>query len=510
MEFLLDNPIKIINERAARFECNEKGELKQEDADWILPLLLDHFSARVHALSTYVYGSEQGVALAAFKEWSSQTLKKGLETFLFKNQHWRTGRSIGPYLSMCLTKLADTLKSDISFVKKVSIPICPACKTLGEREFLVYEGKLLRCPTCSKEFLRLEDIPERTSREEYEYRIRRVFSLHSRKGRRCPSCDRFIPESFVNANQNGRVSCPYDNCAWFGIESELEPMAHPLGQSSGVTVSINSPVLAKNSWGEKSSDAEMQDMFDACEINPDLRMEQKEKYLRELEIARKVLSTQKSRLLRQPMPKVIKKYLMYEAFQLLLEQDPAGMISYLIRGKSLGERPIQSLIFQKYVQLLENKLPFVVEGEDGEEEIYSLLDPNLNLFLGMSEYQAHIRESGFVANNTHEIFLGSKCNGPCFIGLLCNITDENGNSLLSEVEYYTFSSIKMKSSVPQNTLVTVVHFRIPPHYEMYSLVNLQRVRRKIVDSIYKRLHGETRPLKGSNEQSKIIHALSRR
>jgi hypothetical protein len=287
-------------------------------------------------------------------------------------------------------------------------------------------------------------------------------------------------------------------------------MAHPLGQSSGVTVSINSPVLAKNSWGEKSSDAEMQDMFDACEINPDLRMEQKEKYLRELEIARKVLSTQKSRLLRQPMPKVIKKYLMYEAFQLLLEQDPAGMISYLIRGKSLGERPIQSLIFQKYVQLLENKLPFVVEGEDGEEEIYSLLDPNLNLFLGMSEYQAHIRESGFVANNTHEIFLGSKCNGPCFIGLLCNITDENGNSLLSEVEYYTFSSIKMKSSVPQNTLVTVVHFRIPPHYEMYSLVNLQRVRRKIVDSIYKRLHGETRPLKGSNEQSKIIHALSRR
>jgi len=498
----LDNTIKILNERASKFECNEKGELVPQDADWILPQLMDHFSARIHTLSTYVYGSEQGVALAAFKEWSVETLKRGVETFLFKNQHWRTGRSIGPYLSMCLTKLADTLKSDIDFVKKVSIPICPACKTLGEREFLVYEGKLLRCPTCTKEHLRLDEIRNRTSREEYEYRIRKVFSLHSRKGRRCPACDRFIPESFINTSQNSRVSCPYDNCAWFGIESELELMTHPLGQSSGLTISINTP--AKGFWGASSHGtrdhrAEMQDLFDACEINPDVKMEQTEEYLRELEVAKKVLSTQKSRLLRQPMPKVIKKYLMYEAFQVLLEQDPAGMIAYLIRGKSLGERPIQSLIFQKYVQLLENKLPFVAEGDDDEDEVYSLLDPNLNLFLGMSEYQAHVRESGFVANNTHEIFVGSKCNGPCFIGLLCDITDEEGNSLLSEVEYYTFSSIKMKRTVPQNTLVTVVHFRIPPHYEMYSLVNLQRVRRKVVDSIYKRLYGESRPLKGSNE-----------
>ena len=58
----------------------------------------------------------------------------------------------------------------------------------------------------------------------------------------------------------------------------------------------------------------------------------------------------------------------------------------------------------------------------------------------------------------------------------------------------------MKTSVPVNTLLTVVHFRIPPHYEMYSLVNLQRVRRRVVDSIYKRLHGETRPLRGAEKE----------
>ena len=498
-ELGLDNPIKLINARASK--------LTEDDVDWVVVELMDHFSGRIHSLSTYVYGSERGIALAAFKEYAAQTLRKGVCTFLFKSQHWRSGRSIGPYISTCLSKLADGLRSDIDFVKKVSIPICPACKTLEQREFLVHEGRLMRCPTCTKESARLEAIKERSSREEFEYRIRKVFSLHSRKGHRCPGCERFIPESFVKASDNGRVSCPYDNCDWFGIESELEPMAHPLAQSSGLTVSMNAPMISKTSGS--TSETEMGDMFDANEVNPDIRMEQAEKYFKELKIAKTVLDAQKSRLERLPRSKVIKKYLMYQAFENLLDQDPAGMISYLIHGKSLGERPIQSLIFQRYVQLIENCLPFNIIDEGENVEVYSLLDQSLNLFLGMSEYTAYVRESGFVSNNTHEIFVGAKCNGPCFIGWLCDVTDENNKSILSEVEYYTFSSIKMKDTVPQNTLVKVVHFRIPPHYEMYSLVNLQRVRRKVVDSIYKRLHGEARPLKGSSEQPKVIPEISR-
>ena len=189
---------------------------------------------------------------------------------------------------------------------------------------------------------------------------------------------------------------------------------------------------------------------------------------------------------------------MYSAFEILLEQDPAGMIGYLIHGKSIGERPIQSLIFQTYIELIENRLPFEIFDEYGTlVEVFSLLDSGLNLFLGTSEYKGYVRESGLISNNTYEIFVGAKCNGPCFIGLLCDITDDNGKSLLSEVEYYTFSNIKMKNTVAQNTPVNIVHFRIPPHYEMYSLVNLQRVKRKISDSIYKRIHGEVRPLKGA-------------
>jgi len=486
------NPINNININAYK--------IQESDIDSLVDGLMDHFSPRIHTLSTYVYGASQGVALSAFKEYASATIHKGLYTFMFKSQHWRSGRSIGPYLLTCLSKLADSLKSDVDFVKKISIPICPACKMLGDREYLIYEGKLLRCQACTRDSYRLESLKNRTSHDELVYRLRRVFSLHSRKGHHCPDCERFIPDSFIKTSESIRVSCPYDNCGWFGVISDLEPMAHPLGLSSGSTVSLNAQILGGSA---DSKTTEFQDRLDAQDVNPDIKIEQTERYHRELGIAKAVISAQKARFSKMPMSKVIKKYSMYQAFEILLEQDPAGMIGYLIHGKSIGERPIQSLIFQTYIELIENKLPFKIEDEDGNlVEIFSLLDSGLNLFLGTSEYNAYVRESGLVSNNTYEIFVGAKCNGPCFIGLLCDITDDKGKSLLPEVEYYTFSNIKMKNTVPQNTPVRVVHFRIPPHYEMYSLVNLQRVRRKIVDSIYKRLHGEARPLKGSDGSDK--------
>lgn len=473
----MDNPIKVINQKAS--------SLKEDDVEWIVTDLMDHFSSRIYSLSLYAYGSKNGVALSAFKEWSRETLRKGVITFLFKYEHWRLGRSIGPYLATCLKKLADNLKRESDYRKRISIPVCPGCKALGEKEFLVYEGKLLRCPTCTKASNRLEYQKNRTEREEFEYRIRKVFSLHSRKGRRCPDCERFIPESFINCLDNNKVSCPYDNCLWFGIDSELDIMSHPLGMSVNLTVSLNNPIDLSG-----SSISEMQDFIDANDVGPDIRLEQEEKYNKEFAVVKSVISTQKSRLSDEPMAKVIKKYLMYQAFETLLEQDPAGMVGYLIHGKSLGERPIQCMIFQKYIEIIENTLPFEIITNEGRVEVFSLLDPHLDLFLGISEYHSHVNYKGVIQNNTNEVFDGLKCKGPCFIGFLCDVKDEDDNSLLSEVDYYTFSSVKMKSTVKPNALVKVVHFRIPPHYEMHSLVNLQRSRKKIVSSIRKRLNYE--------------------
>lgn len=477
----MNNPIQEINEKAST--------LTVEDIDRISLDLLEYFSTRIISLSRYTYESESDIAFSSFKEEAKERLKQGLTTFLIKSQHWRTGRDIEPYLLTCLTNLSRGLRIANSPGKKVLIPVCPACKTLNEKEFLHYENKLLRCPTCTKESDRLNSIKKRSSHEEFQFRIRKIFSLHSRKGHRCPSCERFIPDSFIYSSKNGRISCPYDdNCFWFGLISELEPMIHPVSLSFEFNLSLDENYLKTSNY--------YKNVINANVITPDVIIEQSQEYCKELNIIKDVLKNQKSRLNKNNY-KSIKKYLMYEAFENLTNQDPAGMINYLIHSKCKGDRPIQSLIFQKYIKLMENNIPFKISGPEGVTEVFSLLDSNLNLFLGMSEYQAYVKENRVVPNNTHEIFVGVKCNGPCFIGHLCDILDENNKSLLSEVLYYTFSSIKMSNNVPKDTLVKVIHMRIPPHYEMYSLVNLQRVRRKIVDSIYKRINGETRPLKGS-------------
>jgi hypothetical protein len=481
----LDNLINSTKERIPT--------LKEEEVGEVVDVFLDYFSNKIISLSNYVYGSN-AVALASFKEQSAKTLDNAVRTFTFKSQHWRTGRDIEHYLASCLNRLAYNISSNIDCKKKVISTICPACKALGNKEFLFYDNKLLKCAACCKEVERLEN-QKRTAREEYEYRIRKVYSFHSKKGYRCPSCDRFIPKSFIG-NQI-RVSCPFDNCDWFGIASELEIMPHPMGQNNSVAISLNNPVIKGPGDNVKT---EFQDILDAKSINPDLLIEKENEYKLEYNTIKDVLSIQTSRLEMVNKEKNIKKLLMYTAFEKILENDPAAMIGYLIHGKSYAERPIQSLIFQKYVQLVENKLPFKVKGDEGYTDAYSLLDPNLALFLGISEYISYVKDSGFVDNNTHEVFTGAKCNGPCFIGMLCDIKNNDGISLLKEVEYYSFSNIKMKSTVGKNTMVKVTHFRIPPHYDMYSLVNLQRVRKKIVESVHRKLN--IKP-KGKNELHKI-------
>jgi hypothetical protein len=485
----LNNIIQNINKNAAN--------LTEDNIKLLIPELIEYFDNKIYSLAKFTYGTDQKIAFSAFQEQASEVLKNGVITFIINKKHWKSNRDIEPYLLTCLNNFSNIEKNDLSCTQSKhslhSIPLCPACKNVGKKEFLDYEGKFLRCNVCTKEFENLKNIENKTSNQEYEYRIRKVFSLHSRKGRRCPYCSRFIPESFLLSNYNKVVSCPYNNCSWFGLISELDLMNHPLGKKSDKTISINSKYLAKNN---NSSGIELQDMINSNSITSDILIEQSEQFIKEFNIAKSVIISQKNKL---DNKKLNKKYLMYKAFENLLEQDPVSMINYLIHGKALGEKPIQSLIFQQYIHLIENLLPFIIDSEDGPVEVFSLLDKNLNLFLGMSEFTSYVRESGLITNNTHEIFTGSKCKGPCFIGWLCNITDEFGKSLLSEIEYYSFSNIKMKSTVEQNTIVNVVHFRIPPHYEMYSLIYLQRIRRKIVDSIYKKLNGTTRPLRGQND-----------
>jgi len=86
--------------------------------------------------------------------------------------------------------------------------------------------------------------------------------------------------------------------------------------------------------------------------------------------------------------------------------------------------------------------------------------------------------------------------------LLVDVEDlSTGESIFNKVKSYTFVQINTEDVDP-GTRVKITHFRIPSHYEMGSLVYLQRIRRKIVDSVYYNKFGKKRKPRSNNEKSK--------
>src|SRR5690606_5595603 len=113
---------------------------------------------------------------------------------------------------------------------------------------------------------------------------------------------------------------------------------------------------------------------------------------------------------------------------------------------------------------------------------------------------------GNIPNCTGEDYIGSRKNiheGPCLIGHLVDVQAFNtGTSVINDVESCTVAQLRMNAYVPPGLKFKVKHFRILSHYEMQALVNLQRIRRRIVDSVYLRLNGEKRKV-GKNAENRV-------
>lgn len=464
-------------------------EITEYDIDqWIVPELCEHYSIKIKALATYAYGStihQNGnglsVALQAFRERARAEIRSAANTFIIINQHWRSGRDINTYLLTCLGRLASGIHNDVDGQRRISVPICPACRIYGEREYLCYDGKLLRCETCYTKISNLQPGPELS--------FRKIFAIHSRVGYRCPDCERFIPKSF------GGNSCPYNDCSWFGDVDLLESMTHPLGLGRENNLSLD--VILPNTVRETS----LHECIDAKQISADSNIEIEQQFKLELNTLNDVIDAQIESVKRTSSSgeRSYQKLLMYQAYKNLVKSSPEEMVSYLVHLKHFGiSAPIQSRIFQEYVRLVENALPFSISRGNNTAEICSLLDPNLNLFLGVSEFEATVTNGGIIPNNTTETYIGGrefKFFGPCFIGMVIEIKDRNTNELLTnKVKSYSFMQIIIDDSVPVGTPVNVQHFRIASHYELGPMVNLQRTRRKIVDSVYFRLHKQKRKI----------------
>lgn len=488
-------------------KINEKAKDLQESdlRDWIIPELVNFYQIKIDAHAKRVYGVAGGnVARNAFRATAQDTLYNGLNTFLFKSQHWRTGRDINTYLLTCLKRLADQMFWDQSSAKRANLLICPACRELGSKVFLVSESKAWRCTNCTSEFNRLSDELNKNKSSDLiairaRMQLHKAFTLHSRRGYRCgePSCNRFIPETL-----NGKfgIQCPYLDCDFFGKLEELQPMSHPSSLTHRQMVSLNKEINTLDKG--KSTTSSLQDLIVFEEVPADDKIAIKQIFSKEYAVLISVIDQQIAGVKRTNNNGTkLQKLLMYEAFKSMCQKNTEEMVSYLVHLKQSADAPIQVRIFQEYVALIENALPFTIEKHGEKIEIISISDPYLGLFTGLSTFDAIVKENGCIPNNTIETYAGSrkyKMFGPCFLGKLIDVIDKNTNrSVLSKIKGYSF--VQIESELSPGTPVSVSHYRIPSHYEMGALVFLQRIRRHLVDKIYFKLNGTKRKV-GSNEK----------
>lgn len=473
--------------------------ITEEDIkNWVVPKLLVHFSSKINALSHKVYGYQEGSNLGtrAFTEMSKDVLEKATTTFLISKKHWKTNRYITPYLITCLNRLADKTVHELNSSKKHVSPICPGCLFFGDTKKVSYSGSNFSCSECNNQVLKLKDIlqdikdPIEKNRIEFEIRLRSIFGLHSRKGYACPDCNNFIPDSYIGYRV--RVSCPYDStCSWFGNINDIKRVLHPRSNMLNIDLSLNSNINQNNDISKQTSRL---DIISSNDISVDSSIMMRQNFENDIKILDSVLYAQGARYKDE---KSIKKRLMYEAFINIRNKYPEDMVWYLVYQNRVSDSPIQSRIFQEYIRLIENSLPFKVRYDGAMHEVYTLQDPRLDLFLGVSEFDSVVKNNGIIPNGTVEEYFGGRSGhsrGPCFIGYLLSLTDENSENIIDKVEQYTFANIKVKDIEP-GTKVKVRHLRIPAHYEMNGLIYLQRIRRKIVDSVYQRINGKKRVVK---------------
>jgi hypothetical protein len=479
--------------------------ISEQDLDeWIVPKLLDYYSTKINSLANKTYGvslirTDDGpsVAQKAFKERAKAELRSALFTFIFKSEHWKTGRDINTYLLTSLNRLSDRVRWDLESIKKINALICPACKFLHKREFLTPFGQLWKCGECNgeqdrakSEIQKLKGIDNSSMliTMEARYALFKAFALHSRKGYRCPDCERFVPES---CNGPHGITCPYPDCIFSGKVEKLEKMSHPVGLTQRNNLSLQTTID-----NEKDS-PNIQDMFAADVIEPDVQMEVNQNFEKEYSILKEVINQQLSSVKRtNSTGTMLQKVLMYEAYINMVQRYPEDMVSYLVHRKQNSDIPIQSKIFQEYVRLMQDALPCTITRGNKEYEIVSLMDPNISLFEGISIFDAVVRSDNTIPNNTVETYTGGrkfKDYGPCFIGMVIDVTDRrNDTSIRNAVVDYSFVQIKLSDDIMPGTPVTVKHYRMASHYEMGSLVYLQRSRKRIVNSVYYKIHKKIR------------------
>jgi hypothetical protein len=408
---------------------------------------------------TYFKGSDQ-LSLRALKEELVEELRTGCVTFINKNHPME---ELYNYLFYIVNDFCKKTAEPI--VKKVTEYICPGCVFLGKEYCAINMNKVFKCDECEFELKNATD-PKRVQ-------FFRTFYQHNKVGYHCPDCSRFIPHPMDNAVTT--VSCPYFDCFFVGPIINLDKMHHPTSKSNPEKLILDSPA---------THGVPLKDHVLSKEVDAQTQLEVAEDLQDKFDILQEIIETQSNNVPYCSSDATIRhKQYVYQAFSSLLEESPTEMVAYLLNSND-NHLGFQHRVFQKYIKLLEDSLPFAISKNRKLHKVESLLDETLCLFDGISVYDSVVTDKLSIKNETTEFYIGGRkatYTKPYYIGKLLNVIHKDTKvSLMQHVKDYSFSRIRVRDIVP-GTPVTVTHLRVPPHYQMGGMAYVNRIRKKIVE-----------------------------
>lgn len=424
--------------------------------DLVEEFLITHHSGLVNIHRSHFKTSAQ-LSFNAFIELLKDELRTGCVTFINKGESLEDLKTYLFYIANALSrKLSSTNQ------KKKSEYICPGCLFLGMATLVSFD-KTFQCDECHDQLKRATD-PKKI----FFYK---TFAIHNKRGYRCPDCNRYIPHPLENVST---LSCPYFDCAYVGNYQSLRVMHHTTSQTNPEKL-----VLDVTQDGTRF----FKDNLVSDNPSALTSLEMKEELQRRMEVIQEVIDSQISHVSYTGSDFTIKhKQCVYQSFSLLLNRQPEEMVSYLLDGSRSGG--FQHKVFQEYIKLLEESMPFFIKKGNKRHRIDNLLNEHLCIFSGISVFDGTITDRLDIKNGTTEYYIGGRKGAytePYFIGKLLNVLQtETKEPLIHLVKEYSFSRIKFRDIDP-GTPVTITHLRIPPHYQMGGMVYVNRVRKKIVE-----------------------------
>jgi len=428
------------------------------DVDTLIEEFLEKHSQGIVTIHKIYFHNSDPLSIRAVVSELTDELRTGCVTFLNKESPLEELDSYLFYIANAFCK-----KKAAPQIKKKTEYLCPGCLFLNKENLVISVNKFFRCDDCEEELRNAID-PKKIS-------FFRTFFKHNKMGYRCNDCERFIPHPL---DESPIVTCPYFDCYFVGPWSSLRRMHHPTSESNAEILTLDM---------RQESGTTFKDALPSKTVDAQSQLEIQEELENKVKILRDVIDYQTNNVPYSSSDFTIKhKCLTYQSFSNLLKRYPVEMVDYLLNSSRSGG--FQHKVFQEYIRLLEESFPFSFKKNNKQFKITSLLDPNLNLFAGISTFEAMVTDKFDIKNNTQEFYIGGRkasITKPYYIGKLLSVMEKNTKApLIDKVTEYTFSKIKVQDIVP-GTEVIVTHLRVPPHYQMGGMVYVNRVRKKIID-----------------------------